>query len=100
MAIAANSSAQRPLRILRVLTRPNLGGPTRQAIALWHAHRELGIIVVTVLGDVQQRFVQRSRTPLEDKLRKYKAPLYLRSSGPGAGRVAGGLGATRALEIP
>ena len=30
------------MKILRVLTRPNVGGPTRQAEALWHAHAELG----------------------------------------------------------
>lgn len=30
------------LRVLRLLTRPNLGGPTRQCIALWHAVEALG----------------------------------------------------------
>lgn len=30
------------MKILRVLTRPNLGGPTRQACALWHAHDAAG----------------------------------------------------------
>ncbi len=37
---------------MRVLTRPNLGGPTRQAIALWHAHRELGATTLLVTGIV------------------------------------------------
>jgi len=40
------------LRILRVLTRPNLGGPTLQAVALWHAHRELGAQTLLVTGAV------------------------------------------------
>jgi glycosyltransferase involved in cell wall biosynthesis len=38
---------------MRVLTRPNLGGPTRQAIALWHAHRDLGIATLLVTGRVE-----------------------------------------------
>ncbi|MCU0867091.1 MAG: glycosyltransferase family 4 protein [Planctomycetes bacterium] len=37
---------------MRVLTRPNLGGPCRQAIALWHAHRELGVATLLVTGAV------------------------------------------------
>lgn len=40
------------LRVVRVLTRPNLGGPTRQAIALWHAHRALGVATLLVTGAV------------------------------------------------
>jgi glycosyltransferase involved in cell wall biosynthesis len=40
--------------VLRLLTRPNLGGPTRQAIALWHAHRELGVRTVLVTGVVDR----------------------------------------------
>lgn len=40
------------MRVMRVLTRPNLGGPTRQAIALWHAHRELGVPTLLVTGAV------------------------------------------------
>ncbi len=40
------------MRVMRVLTRPNLGGPTRQAIALWHAHRELGVRTLLVTGAV------------------------------------------------
>lgn len=40
------------MRILRVLTRPNLGGPTLQAVALWHAHRELGAQTLLVTGAV------------------------------------------------
>ena len=39
---SAPEDPDRPLRVLRVLTRPNLGGPTRQAIALWHAHAAQG----------------------------------------------------------
>jgi glycosyltransferase involved in cell wall biosynthesis len=38
------------MRVLRVLTRPNLGGPTRQAIALWHAHRTLGVRTLLAVG--------------------------------------------------
>lgn len=38
---------------MRILTRPNLGGPTRQAVALWHAMRELGCETLLVTGAVQ-----------------------------------------------
>ena len=38
---------------MRVLTRPNLGGPTRQAIALWHAQRQLGVRTLLVTGRVE-----------------------------------------------
>ena len=41
-----------PLRVLRVLTRPNLGGPTRQAIALWHSQRAEGVETLLVTGTV------------------------------------------------
>ena len=37
---SASAAENRPLRVLRVLTRPNLGGPTKQAIALWRAHQD------------------------------------------------------------
>ena len=37
---------------MRILTRPNLGGPTRQAIALWHAQRALGLTTLLVTGTV------------------------------------------------
>jgi glycosyltransferase involved in cell wall biosynthesis len=40
----------RPLRVLRVLTRPNLGGPTRQVIALWHEFERLGVRTLLVTG--------------------------------------------------
>lgn len=40
------------LRVLRVLTRPNLGGPTRQAIALWHALAERSVATLLVTGSV------------------------------------------------
>jgi glycosyltransferase involved in cell wall biosynthesis len=40
------------VRILRVLTRPNLGGPTRQAIALWQEHQRLGARTLLVTGTV------------------------------------------------
>lgn len=60
----ANSDAAtvfgRPLRLLRVLTRPNLGGPTRQAIALWHAHAALGVETLLVTGTVGPEEVQLS----------------------------------------
>lgn len=38
------------MRVLRVLTRPNVGGPTRQALALWRAHQELGVRTLLVTG--------------------------------------------------
>lgn len=53
-------ASDRPLRLLRVLTRPNLGGPTRQAIALWHAQRALGIETLLVTGTVGPEEVELS----------------------------------------
>lgn len=38
------------LRVLRVLTRPNLGGPTRQVAALWHEHRAMGMRPLLAVG--------------------------------------------------
>lgn len=38
------------MRIARVITRPNLGGPARQAVALWHAHSRLGARTLLVVG--------------------------------------------------
>jgi glycosyltransferase involved in cell wall biosynthesis len=55
-----DSASQPPLRLLRVLTRPNLGGPTRQAIALWHAQRSLGIETLLVTGAVGPEEVELS----------------------------------------
>ncbi|MFT4839950.1 MAG: glycosyltransferase involved in cell wall biosynthesis [Planctomycetota bacterium] len=55
-----DTCGSRPLRVVRVLTRPNLGGPTRQAIALWHAHRELGVETLLVSGVVGSEEVQLS----------------------------------------
>lgn len=49
-----------PLRVLRVLTRPNLGGPTRQAIALWHSHRAQGVETLLVAGAVGEGEVKLS----------------------------------------
>lgn len=57
---ASDPSGSRPLRVVRVLTRPNLGGPTRQAIALWHAHRDLGVETVLVTGVVGPEEVELS----------------------------------------
>ena len=37
-------------RVLRLLTRPNVGGPTKQAISLWHAHKQLGLRTLLVVG--------------------------------------------------
>ena len=48
------------IRVLRVLTRPNLGGPTRQSIALWHAGRELGMETLLVTGVVGPEEVELS----------------------------------------
>ncbi len=47
-----SAATERPLRVLRALTRPNLGGPTRQAIALWHAHKAQGVETLLVTGEV------------------------------------------------
>jgi glycosyltransferase involved in cell wall biosynthesis len=38
------------MRVLRVLTRPNVGGPMRQAAALWRAHEALGVGTLLVVG--------------------------------------------------
>ena len=38
------------MRVARLLTRPNLGGPTRQAVALWHAHRAQGVETLLLCG--------------------------------------------------
>lgn len=38
------------MKVARILTRPNLGGPTRQAVALWHAHRAQGIDTLLLCG--------------------------------------------------
>ncbi|MEY2982908.1 MAG: hypothetical protein RL562_3135 [Planctomycetota bacterium] len=38
------------MRVARLLTRPNLGGPTKQAVALWHAHRAQGVETLLVCG--------------------------------------------------
>lgn len=38
------------MRIVRILTRPNVGGPTRQVAALWHAHHALGLRTLLVVG--------------------------------------------------
>ncbi|MBL8752858.1 MAG: glycosyltransferase family 4 protein [Planctomycetes bacterium] len=46
------AAAVSPMRVLRVLTRPNLGGPTRQAIALWHAMQPLAVRTLLVTGRV------------------------------------------------
>ena len=48
------------IRVLRVLTRPNLGGPTRQSIALWHAGRKLGLETLLVTGLVGPEEVELS----------------------------------------
>lgn len=37
-------------RVLRLLTRPNVGGPTRQAVCLWHAHKDMGLRTLLVVG--------------------------------------------------
>ena len=38
------------MRVLRVVTRPNVGGPMRQALALWHAHDAQGVQTLCVTG--------------------------------------------------
>lgn len=38
------------MRVMRVLTRPNVGGPTMQAVALWHEHKKLGVRTVLTVG--------------------------------------------------
>jgi glycosyltransferase involved in cell wall biosynthesis len=53
--MSVSDATNRPLRVLRVLTRPNVGGPTRQAIALWHAMAGSGdastLLVVGACGE-------------------------------------------------
>lgn len=48
------------MKILRILTRPNLGGPTRQAIALWHAHQAQSVETLLVTGVVGDEEVELS----------------------------------------
>jgi glycosyltransferase involved in cell wall biosynthesis len=50
---ASEPAAAAALRVVRVLTRPNEGGPTRQAIALWHALRALRVHTLLVTGRVR-----------------------------------------------
>ncbi len=38
------------MRILRIVTRPNVGGPMRQALALWHEHAALGERTLLLTG--------------------------------------------------
>jgi glycosyltransferase involved in cell wall biosynthesis len=38
------------MRVVRILTRPNVGGPTRQVAALWREQRALGIRTLLVVG--------------------------------------------------
>ncbi|MBK8098011.1 MAG: glycosyltransferase [Planctomycetes bacterium] len=38
------------MRVMRILTRPNVGGPTAQAIALWHAHARRSVTTLLVTG--------------------------------------------------
>lgn len=38
------------MRVMRILTRPNVGGPTGQAIALWHAFAQRGVPTLLVTG--------------------------------------------------
>lgn len=38
------------MRVLRLLTRANVGGPAQQAISLWHAHKQLGLRTLLVVG--------------------------------------------------
>lgn len=40
------------MRILRILTRPNVGGPTREVFALWHADADVGTQTLLVVGEV------------------------------------------------
>ncbi len=60
MPFANEASSDRPLRVMRVLTRANLGGPTRQAISLWHAHKEMGVETLLVTGPVDSNEVELS----------------------------------------
>ncbi|GAB4139176.1 MAG: glycosyltransferase family 4 protein [Planctomycetota bacterium] len=38
------------MRVLRIVTRPNVGGPMRQAISLWRAHSSLGVETLLAVG--------------------------------------------------
>ena len=57
------------MRLMRLLTRPNAGGPTRQAIALWHAHAAQGVRTLLVVGsckDEQELRLQQHDIPQLD----------------------------------
>lgn len=54
MSTSDPAGTMRPPSVVRVLTRPNEGGPTRQAIALWHAMRALGVPTLLVTGRVRR----------------------------------------------
>jgi len=66
---------------MRLLTRPNLGGPTRQAIALWHAHRQLGVRTLLVTGCVDANEARLSPADLGVPALSWRACL---EAGPAA----------------
>ena len=39
------------MRVVRILTRPNLGGPMLQAVALWHSLRAFDVQTLLVVGE-------------------------------------------------
>jgi glycosyltransferase involved in cell wall biosynthesis len=41
------------VKVLRILTRPNVGGPARQALALWHEHARNGVRTLLVVGQCE-----------------------------------------------
>ncbi len=73
---------------MRLLTRPNLGGPTRQAIALWHAHRALGVETLLVTGCVDS--TEASLSPADEGVPRL----------PWQAALAAGRAATGWVEVP
>ncbi len=90
------------MKVLRVLTRPNLGGPTRQAIALWHAHRELGVRTLLAVGAVGEGEASLDLTSAGLPPLDLDDPQIETRAGhvvvPGLGRAVGGLREWAALR--
>ena len=87
------------MRILRILTRPNLGGPTRQAVALWHAHAALGVRTLVAVGEVGPEEASldlvRAGVPVVDPADPAFAERVGVCTVPGLGRAVRGFGEWR-----
>ncbi|MGE0141789.1 MAG: glycosyltransferase [Planctomycetota bacterium] len=73
------------MKILRVLTRPNLGGPMRQAIALWHAFAKLGHCTVLAVGRCEDD--EPALDPSAFGIGKLESLDAVRSAEPGGGWI-------------